>query len=62
MHEHMVETQQLDLQQVQADEIKAKVQGGSVWMAMALMVPTRLWLGGVISPRRDLETDCQVGR
>lgn len=54
VHEHLVATQQLDLQQVQADEIKAKMQGGSVWMAMALMVPTRLWLGGVISPRRDL--------
>ena len=26
VHEHMVETQQLDLQQVQTDEIKAKVQ------------------------------------
>ena len=40
-------------QQVQADEIKAKTQGGSVWMAMAMMVSTRLWLGGVISPTRD---------
>lgn len=54
VHEHLVEGQQLDLEQVQADEIKAKVQGGSVWLALALMVPTRLWLGGVISPRRDL--------
>jgi hypothetical protein len=24
------------------------------WMAMAMAVPSRLWLGGVISPRRDL--------
>jgi transposase-like protein len=54
VHEQRVERQAFDLQQVQADEIKAKVQGGSVWMAMAMMVPTRLWLGGVISPRRDL--------
>jgi hypothetical protein len=23
-------------------------------MAMAIAVPSRLWLGGVISPRRDL--------
>jgi transposase-like protein len=53
VHEHMVEQRQFDLQQVQADEIKAKVQGGSVWLAMAMMVSTRLWLGGVISPRRD---------
>lgn len=60
VHEHLVETQQLDLQQVQADEIKAKVQGGSVWMAMALMVPTRLWLGGVISLRRDMALIAQL--
>jgi transposase-like protein len=53
VHEHLVEHSQLDLGQVQADEIKAKVQGGSIWMAMAMMVSTRLWLGGVISPRRD---------
>ncbi len=53
VHEHLVEKSQLDLEQVQADEIKAKVQGGSVWIAMAMMVPTRLWLGGVISPHRD---------
>ena len=25
-----------------------------LWMAMAMAVPSRLWLGGVISPRRDL--------
>jgi len=53
VHEQVVEKSQFDLQQVQADEIKAKVQGGSVWIAMAMMVPTRLWLGGVISCRRD---------
>lgn len=53
VHHHQVEQSQLDLGQVQADEIKAKVQGGSIWMAMAMMVSTRLWLGGVISPRRD---------
>lgn len=53
VHEHLVEARQLDLEQVQADEIKAKVQGGSVWLAMAMMVSTRLWLGGVISPQRN---------
>jgi transposase-like protein len=53
VHESVIASQQLDLQQVQADEIKVKVQGGSVWMALAMMVPTRLWLGGVISPQRD---------
>ncbi len=53
VHEHMIEQREFDLQQVQADEIKAKLQGASVWMAMAIMVPTRLWLGGVVSARRD---------
>ena len=53
VHEHLVGGSQLDLQQVQADEIKVKTQGGVIWMAMALMVSTRLWLGGVISPHRD---------
>jgi transposase-like protein len=55
VHEHKVEKSQLDVGQVQADEIKANVQGGSIWMAMAMMVSTRLWLGGVISPHRDKE-------
>lgn len=42
-----------DLQQVQADEIHVKTQAGVLWMAMAMMVSTRLWLGGAVSPRRD---------
>jgi transposase-like protein len=42
-----------DLMHVQADEIRLKTQAGVVWMAMALMVTTRLWLGGAISPSRD---------
>lgn len=53
VHDHLISQSQLDLQQVQADEIKAKVQGGYVWIALAVMVSTRLWLGGVISVRRD---------
>jgi transposase-like protein len=55
VHEHFVEHSQQDLQQVQADEIKVKTQKGSYWMALALAVPTRLWLGGVLSRKRDLE-------
>ncbi len=44
----------MDLQQVQADEIRVKMQKRLVvWMAMALCVPTRLWLGGVVSASRD---------
>jgi transposase-like protein len=53
VHEHLVE-QPRDLGQVQGDEIRAKVQGGILWMAMALQVQTRLWLGGVLSTARDM--------
>jgi transposase-like protein len=54
VHEALVSSQPMELGQVQADEIKVKVQGGTVWMAMAVMVSTRLWLGGVVSKQRDL--------
>jgi transposase-like protein len=53
VHQHQVESRQFDLGQVQADEIKAKLQGGVLWIAMAIMVSTRLWLGGELSPHRD---------
>ena len=52
VHEHMVERPR-DLGQVQGDEIRVKIQGGIVWMAMAMQVCTRLWLGGVLSAGRD---------
>lgn len=55
VHEQVIGNSQLDLQQVQADEIKGKAFGHTFWMAMAMMVPTRLWLGGAISPKRNLE-------
>jgi len=38
---------------VQAAEIWVKMVGKRVWLAMALAVPARLWLGGVISMHRD---------
>ena len=53
VQEHLVE-QPRDLGQVQADEIRVKAQGGLVWMALAWMVSTRLWLAGAVSPHRDL--------
>lgn len=52
VHEHLIE-QPRALGQVQADEIRVKQQGGIVWMAMAIQVRARLWLGGVLSARRD---------
>jgi transposase-like protein len=53
VHEHIVEQGQVDLQHVQADELWVKLVGQRLWMAMAMAVPSRLWLGGVISPKRD---------
>jgi transposase-like protein len=53
VHEYLVE-QPRDLGQGQADEIRVKKQGGIVWMALAMMVKPRLWLGGEVSEQRDL--------
>src|SRR5215218_4882728 len=53
VHEYLVEHPR-DLGQVQADEIRVKKQGGIVWMALAMMVTTRLWLGGEVSERGDM--------
>jgi transposase-like protein len=53
VQEYLVE-QPRDLGQVQADELRVKKQGGIVWMALAMMVKTRLWLGGEVSEQRDL--------
>jgi transposase-like protein len=54
VHQHLLQQGQVDLLHVQADELWVKLVGRRVWMAMALAVPSRLWLGGVISPHRDL--------
>ena len=53
VHEYLVEPPR-DLGQVQADEIRVKQQGRIVWMALAVRVKTRLWLGGEVSAQRDL--------
>jgi transposase-like protein len=54
VHQHLVQQGQGDLQHVQADELWVKLVGQRVWLALALAVPSRLWLGGQISPQRDL--------
>lgn len=54
IHQHLVQNSHVDLRHVQADEMWIKLVGRKAWMAMAIAVPFRLWLGGVISPRRDL--------
>jgi transposase-like protein len=54
VHEQLVESTVHDLKQAQADEIKVKTQKGTFWMALAIWVQPRLWIGGVVSPKRDL--------
>lgn len=53
VHKELVQVPQ-DLQQVQADEIRVRFQKRvAVWMAMAICVPTRLWLGGIVDRQRN---------
>jgi len=52
VHAHLVQRPR-DLGQVQADELRVKKQGGIVWLATALQVSSRLWLGGVMGAVRD---------
>jgi transposase-like protein len=52
VHEHLVQQPRV-LGHVQADEIRVKQQGQIVWLAMAIQVATRLWLGAVIGTHRD---------
>src|SRR5947209_2610023 len=53
VHQAVVEQGKLDLGHVQADEIRVKGCGKIVWMGLAIMVSTRLFLAGVVSPTRD---------
>jgi transposase-like protein len=53
IHEEKVQKGRLDLGQVQMDEIRHKIQGAILWIAMAIAVPTRLWLGATVSLHRD---------
>jgi transposase-like protein len=62
VHEHLVQRGGVELGHVQADELWVKMVGGKVWMAMALAVPSRLWLGGVVSVHRDRELILQLVR
>ncbi len=55
VHEHLAKAEGVDLGQVQGDELRVRVVGGVLWLASALEVRSRLWLGGVISERRDRE-------
>jgi len=53
VHKDKVEQGKLDMLHVQADEIWVKARGTIAWMGLAMMVPTRLWVAGVVSQTRD---------
>jgi len=53
VHRHPVLGACWSLRHGQADEMRVRVQKGMVGMAMALMVSTRRWVGGVVSAQRD---------
>ena len=53
VHQALVQQGHLDLQQGPPDEIRVKGRALIAWMGLAIMVPTRLWLGGVVSLKRD---------
>jgi transposase-like protein len=53
VHAHLVQAGAVTLGQVQADELRVRIGGGIVWLAMAVSVAHRLWLGGVVRVTRD---------
>jgi transposase-like protein len=62
VHDALIVQNRLDLQHVQVDEIYVKCYKQVGWMAMAMMVPTRLWLGGIVSATRDHQLTDQLLR
>jgi len=53
VHQALIEQGKLDLRHIQADEMRIKGCSMIAWMGLALMVSTRLWLGGAVSLTRD---------
>ena len=55
VHKEKIERGILDLIHVQADEIWIKMRRIVVWVALAMMVSTRLWIAGEVSKKRDTD-------
>lgn len=60
VHSERMVQKERDRQHVQADEVSVKCSRKVAWMAMAIMVPTRLWLGGVVSQTRTHQLTDQL--
>lgn len=52
VHEKLVE-QPRSHEQIQGDELRIKLQGAVLWVAMAICAVTRLWLGAEVEPARN---------
>jgi transposase-like protein len=57
---HHQQMQPLDLQQVQVDEMWLRIHQQVMWLAMAIAVRSRLWLGAVCRPKRDKKLARQI--
>jgi transposase-like protein len=55
VQEPVVGQGQVDLGQVQGDELYVETQRGTVWVASAISVFSRLFLWGAIAPQRDAQ-------
>lgn len=53
VHTEKIEQGNIELQHVQADEIRVKARGSLLWMGLAIMISTRLWIAGDVSNTRD---------
>ncbi len=53
VHEALVQRGKVDIQHVQADEIRVKGHKRIAWMGLAIEASTRLWLAGVVRAQRD---------
>jgi transposase-like protein/IS1 family transposase len=57
---HHQQIRGLDLRQVQVDEFWVRMQHQVMWVAMAIAVASRLWLGAVCRPKRDKKLAEQI--
>jgi transposase-like protein len=53
VHQEKIEQGNLETKQAQVDEIRVKAREMVIWMGLAIMAPTRLWIAGLVSETRD---------
>jgi transposase-like protein/IS1 family transposase len=60
VHQDKIEQGNIDAKHVQIDEIRVKAKGAILWIGLAIMVGTRLWLAGKVSYTRDSDLADQL--